>query len=660
MSKKPNKAYDENAIAVLKGLEPVQKRPGMYTKVESCNHIMQEVVDNAFDEALGGYADKVLVEWHEDGSISVEDNGRGIPVGLHPVEKRPTVEVVFTVLHAGGKFNNDNGGAYGFSGGLHGVGVSVTNALSERLEVTVWRDGFEHRLVFSHGAVIEPLSKKKLPAEEKNKTGTRVQAWPATKYFESATLHVQSFERYLRSKSVLLNGAEVSWSRPNRPTVVWHFPGGIAQYLEEQVENAEFWVAPRFASKLFYEEDKDAFKEGEGFELVLGFASEGSCVKESYVNLIHTHGGGKHESGLRAGLFEAVKTVAERMNLIPKSVKLEADDVWARSCFVLSVKLRDPSFQNQTKDSLGSPQAHKLVYGLVKDNVELWLNDHPEAARSIVELAVSEAMRRQKTDTKIERKRNTGASVLPGKLSDCENKDPTNAELFLVEGDSAGGSSKMGRNRQNQAILPLRGKLLNTWEVDSEELLKSGTVSDIAIAIGVDPHPGKTAAEVDLSRLRYHRIYILSDADVDGLHIQVLLETLFLKHFPAVIEKGHLWIAQPPLFRVDAPAKRGSKEGPRKFYALDEKELANIEKQLQKEGVSNTQYSIQRFKGLGEMMPIQLWETTLNPEERKTLKITIQDIQKTQEMFEMMMGKKNSEQRRDWMEKEGGKIEVDL
>lgn len=659
MSAKKQKAnYDASDISVLEGLDPVRKRPGMYTHTESINHIIQEVVDNAFDEVMAGHASRVTVELHEDGSVSIEDDGRGIPVSLHPQKKRPAVELIFTVLHSGGKFNNDGESAYGFSGGLHGVGVSVTNALSERLEVTVWRDGQEHRMAFANGEVVEKLKSTKLPSAERKKTGTRLHAWPNMKYFDKP-LVVPLFEKFLRSKAILLKGSEVFWARPDRAPVEWKFDGGLTQYLEEEIEDQEAWIAPRFHAELYHEEDAGAFREGEGFELAIGFTDTGATIRESYVNLISTSRGGRHETGLRAGLFEATKAVAERMKLVPSNVKIEADDLMGRASFILSVKLRDPEFAGQTKERLSSASAHSLVSGLVRDAFELWLNDHPEHARTVVEMVVSEAVRRSKSIAKVDRKKGSGASVLPGKLADCESKDARVAELFLVEGDSAGGSSKMGRNRAFQAILPLRGKLLNTWEVDASKLLDSDTIYNVAVAAGVDPHDRKRIAEVDFSRLRYHKIVILSDADVDGQHIQVLLLTLFYKHFPGLIEHGNIWIARPPLFRVDAPPKRGAK-GQRKIYALDEGELEAIQKKLHKEGVSEERIQVFRFKGLGEMNPDQLWETTLNPESRHMVKVSILDAKLAEDTFDLMMAKKNSPGRREWMEREGGSVEIDV
>ncbi len=666
MIDKKEKGYNAKDISVLEGLDPVKKLPGMYTRTESPNHIMQEIADNAFDEALGGHANKLLVELHEDGSVSIEDNGRGIPVDIHPEKNVPAVQIIFTVLHSGGKFDKGEGGAYDFSGGLHGVGVSVTNALSERLEVTVWRNRKEYFIAFEHGKVVEPLKEKKLGEEDKNKKGTKIQAWPSAQYFTNPHLVINEFESYLKNKAVLINNVEVTWVRPSKTPITWHFPGGIKQYLEEQAETPESWVAPLFQARLEHKEENNGFKKGEGFDLALGFMSD-NRIQKSYVNLISTTSGGRHESGLRAGLFEAIKPIAERNKAIPKDIKLEAEDVWARVSFVLSAKLMKPAFQNQTKDKLIAGQGdvgYKLVYGLIKDAFELWMNDHPSAAKSIIDLVVEEAVRRQKSANKVERKRGSGASVLPGKLADCESKNIAETELFLVEGDSAGGSSKEGRDRRFQAILPLRGKVVNTWEEKTEHLInKFETVNDIAVAIGVEPHGNLKAKDVDMTRLRYGKIIIMADADVDGKHIQVLLNTLFYKHFPALIEKSHIWVAQPPLFTVSAPPKKGKKSETRenrKYYVLDEKELSVIEKELGKEGLMPEQYKVSRFKGLGEMNPEQLWETTLNPEVRRMIRLSLPQDEGVEKDFDLMMSKKNAKQRRDWMEADGSKIVVDL
>ena len=658
MSKKKQQ-YDEQSIDVLKGLEPVKLRPGMYTDITNPNHMIQEVVDNAQDEALAGFATAIDVELHEDGSVSIEDNGRGIPVGKHPSEGRPVIEVVFTALHAGGKFKKGEGQTYGFTGGLHGVGVSVTNALSDRLEVTVFRDGYEHTLVFAHGDVIEPLSKKKLPKELAEKTGTRVRAWPTASYFEQPQVNVNQLERYLRSKAVLLKGAQVTWKRPDRAPMVWSFPEGLSQYLQEQMQGETEWIAPIFTTEKFYDTSSDGFDKGEGFELSVGWGYEGRTVRESYVNLIMTGQGGRHETGLRAGLLDAFRNVGERLGSFPKGIRLESEDVLQSMSFVLSVKLLDPQFQNQTKDKMTSEKGHRLVSGLLRDTMELWLNDNPQHAKNLIDMMVQSAIRRSKSGQKTERKRQVGASVLPGKLADCESKDVKSTELFLVEGDSAGGSSKQGRDRVFQAILPLRGKLLNTWDVDAHKALASETISDIAAAIGVDPHTYENMDKADLSKLRYGKVFIMADADVDGSHIQVLLQTLFLRHFPALIAKGHIWVAQAPLYRIDAPAKKGAKGGPRKMYALDEQELMQAKISLEKEGVREESISVTRFKGLGEMNASQLGETTMNPEVRRAIRISVDDFSNAFAAFDKMMGSKNAKQRREWMEAEGHAVDLE-
>lgn len=658
------KKYDEQDIDVLKGLEPVQHRPGMYTRTENPNHIIQEVIDNAQDEALAGFASAITVELHDDGSISVEDNGRGIPVGKHPKEGKPVIEVVFTVLHAGGKFRKGEGQTYGFTGGLHGVGVSVTNALSDKLEVTVFRDGYQHQLTFEKGAVAVPLNKKKLSKEDADKTGTRVRAWPTAKYFESSKIDINELERYLRSKAVLLKGTVVTYKRPNHEPKVWSFPEGLAQYLQEQVAGSESeWIAPIFTTEKFYETSTESFDQGEGFELAIGWAYQGRANKESYVNLIPTREGGRHETGMKVGLLDAFRVVGERLGMFPKGIRIENEDVLSSMSYVLSVKLLDPQFQNQTKDKMTSEKGQRLVAGLLRDEMELWLNDHPQHAKNLLDGMVASAISRSKTGAKTERKRTVGAAMLPGKLSDCQSKDVKSTELFLVEGDSAGGSSKEGRDRVNQAILPLRGKILNTWDVEAHVAMASEMISNIATAVGVDPHTRQNMASADLSKLRYGKVFIMADADVDGQHIQVLLLTLFLRHFPALIANGHIWIAQPPLYRVDAPAKKGSKSGPRKMYALDEEELNEVTSMLDKEGIRKKEgdmtsgYSITRFKGLGEMNAEQLGETTMNVENRHAIKIILSDAEQALKQFELMMGKK-ADPRREWMEREGSTVDL--
>ncbi|MDE3207600.1 MAG: type IIA DNA topoisomerase subunit B, partial [Pseudomonadota bacterium] len=578
--------YAEADIRVLKGLEPVKERPGMYTRTDNPVHIIQEVIDNAADEALAGFARRMTVTLHGDGSVSVEDNGRGIPVGLHPEEKVPVVELVFTRLHAGGKFDKTSGvGAYAFAGGLHGVGVSVTNALSTRLEVNVRREGYVHHIVFSNGEVISPIE----PIEKlKNnrETGTHVRVWPDPKYFDSARIPVLDMERLLRSKAVLLPGVEVIFGVEceggKLDTRSWHYPDGLSGYLLEMLDGKE-QVAGIFSGEKYIgqKEAGEVFAEGEGVAWAMAWCAEGGGG-ESFVNLIPTANGGTHEAGLRQALFEAVKAFAEHHSMMPRGVKLTADDIWGKTCFVLSARILDPQFQGQVKEKLNSRDAVKLISMLVRDPLELWLNEHLEYGRAIADLAINQASSRLKQQQKVERKKSNGVAVLPGKLTDCEEKDPARSELFLVEGDSAGGSAKLGRSKDTQAILPLRGKGLNSWEVDKDRLLANSEIHDIAVAIGVDPHTAEDA--IDLSGLRYGKICIMSDADVDGFHIQVLLLTLFYRHFPKLIEQGNVYIAHPPLYRVDVPAL-GKNRPLRKIYALDANELNVIEEKLRAEKV---------------------------------------------------------------------------
>ncbi|HEV7855617.1 MAG TPA: DNA topoisomerase IV subunit B, partial [Herminiimonas sp.] len=531
-TKKPNADYSESSIRVLKGLEPVKQRPGMYTRTENPLHIIQEVIDNASDEALGGYCKNIVVTLNTDGSVSVEDDGRGIPVGMHPEEKVPTVEIVFTRLHAGGKFDKGSGGAYAFSGGLHGVGVSVTNALSTRLEITVWRENGVHTLTFSGGDVIEPLKSRPIARDEK-RSGTRVTAWPDPKYFDSSVIPQAELQRLLRSKAVLLPGVTVTLIHAKSgETQTWQYEQGLRGYLTEslaQASNAEL-VIPLFEGEQYATADAEGFAEGEGAAWVVAWTEDGPVVRESYVNLIPTSNGGTHESGLREGLFGAVKSFVEMHSLLPKGVKLLPEDVFARVSFVLSAKVLDPQFQGQIKERLNSRDAVRLVATFSRPALELWLNQHVDYGKKLAELVIKQAQSRLRSAQKVEKKKSSGVAVLPGKLTDCESTDITRNELFLVEGDSAGGSAKMGRDKEFQAILPLRGKVLNSWETERDRLFANNEIHDIAVALGIDPH-GKNDV-IDFSSLRYGRICILSDADVDGSHIQVLLLTLFFKHFP--------------------------------------------------------------------------------------------------------------------------------
>jgi topoisomerase IV subunit B len=652
--------YSEASIKVLKGLEPVKQRPGMYTRTENPLHIIQEVIDNASDEALGGYGKQITVTLHTDNSVSVEDDGRGIPFGMHPEEGVPVVEIVFTRLHAGGKFDKAAGGAYTFSGGLHGVGVSVTNALATRLEVQVWRDNKSAQLVFSNGDVVETLTTRALERGEK-KNGTRVRAWPNPKYFDSANLPLGELQRLLRSKAVLLPGVEVALvieKTGERQT--WKYEDGLRGYLLEGMGGSDLLI-PLFEGERFAESSKnteETFAEGEGASWVVAWSEEGPLLRESYVNLIPTPAGGTHESGLRDGLFQAVKNFVEIHNLQPKGVKLLAEDVFARVSFVLSAKVLDPQFQGQIKERLNSRDAVKLVSSFSRPALELWLNQHVEYGKKLAELVIRQAQARTRAGQKIEKKKSSGVAVLPGKLTDCESTDIARNEIFLVEGDSAGGSAKMGRDKEFQAILPLRGKVLNTWETERDRLFANNEVHDIAVAIGVDPHGPDE--QVDLSNLRYGKICILSDADVDGAHIQVLLLTLFFKHFPQLIERGHVCVARPPLFRVDAPA-RGKKPA-QKLYALDEGELEAILDKLRKDGVRETAWTISRFKGLGEMSAEQLWDTTMNPDTRRLLPVALGDLgfDLTVSRMTMLMGKGEASSRRSWLEEKGNEVEADI
>jgi len=657
MATKPNDNYGESSIRVLKGLEPVKQRPGMYTRTDNPLHIIQEVIDNAADEALAGHGKRIDVTLHTDGSVSVQDDGRGIPFGLHPEEKVSVIEIVFTRLHAGGKFDKGSGGAYSFSGGLHGVGVSVTNALAKRLEVSVWREGQVASIVFSGGDVIEPLKLRKI-ANADRKSGTTVRAWPDAKYFESADFPKAELIHLLRSKAVLMPGASVTLTtEKNGEVLSWLYKGGLRDYLMQTLTADP--VIPLFEGEHYADKgETENFAEGEGAAWCVAFTEDGSPMRESYVNLIPTVNGGTHESGLKDGLFGAVKGFIDLHSLLPKGVKLMPEDVFSRASFVLSAKVLDPQFQGQIKERLNSRDALRLVSTYVKPSLELWLNQHVDLGKKLADLVIKQAQTRQRASQKVEKRKGSGVAVLPGKLTDCESRDLNLNELFLVEGDSAGGSAKMGRNKETQAILPLRGKVLNAWEVERDRLFANNEIHDISVAIGVDPHGA--ADTPDLSGLRYGKICILSDADVDGSHIQVLLLTLFFRHFPKLVESGNIYIAKPPLFRVDAPA-RGKKPAA-KIYALDEGELTATLDKLRKEGARENSWSIGRFKGLGEMNAEQLWDTTLNPDTRRLLQVGfgLLDFIATTESLTKLMGKGEAQARRDLMELHGDDVEIDV
>ena len=652
--------YSEASIRVLKGLEPVRQRPGMYTRTENPLHIVQEVIDNAADEALAGNCREISVTLAADGAVVVQDDGRGIPVGLHPEEKVPVVEIVFTRLHAGGKFDKQAGGAYSFSGGLHGVGVSVTNALSKRLEVTVWRDGSAHEIGFSGGDVVAPLSSR-APVKGEPRSGTRVRCVPDPKYFDSSAIPQSELVHLLRSKAVLLPGVKVTLTEEKSGRVQsWQYDEGLRGYLSETLASggASEPLIPLQQGEQSMGPGHDTFAEGEGAHWVVAWTEEGPLMRESYVNLIPTPAGGTHESGLREGLFGAVKGFVELHGLLPKGIKLLPEDVFARASFVLSTKVLDPQFQGQIKERLNSRDALRLVASLVRPQLELWLNEHVDLGKRLAELVIRQAQARSRAAQKVEKRKSSGVAVLPGKLTDCESTDITRNEIFLVEGDSAGGSAKMGRDKEFQAILPLRGKVLNSWETERDRLFANNEIHDIAVAVGVDPHAAD--AEPDLSGLRYGRICILSDADVDGAHIQVLLLTLFFRHFPKLVERGHVCIARPPLYRVDVPAQ--GKRPLRKLYCLDDGELKHVEDKLRKEGIREGSWSISRFKGLGEMNAEQLWETTMNPDTRRLQPVRLGPVDQagTERRFTMLMGKGEAASRRAWIEERGNEAEVDI
>lgn len=650
-------SYDVNSIQVLKGLEPVKQRPGMYTLTDNPLHIIQEVIDNASDEVLAGFGTRISVTVEADGAVTVEDNGRGIPTGIHPEEKVPVVELVFTRLHAGGKFAKAEGtGPYSFAGGLHGVGVSVTNALSTHLVVTVWRNGEEATIGFRDGFVAEPLTVKKSP-RPKSQTGTRVRVYPNPKYFDSPDIPEAALVQLLRSKAVLLPGCEVDYrNEKSGADEHWKYEGGLKEYLLSELK-ADPLIEP-FEASGFADEHTEGYSAGEGASWVVCWTAEGPLTRESYVNLIPTPQGGTHESGLKDGLFQAMRAFMDAHGLQTKGVKVLAEDVFGRANFILSTKALDPQFQGQTKEKLTSRDTLKLVSSFVRSQFEFWLNDHLEDGKKLAEHIISLAQSRQRQAAKYEKKKTSSVAVLPGKLTDCETDDVSRNELFIVEGDSAGGSAKMGRDKEFQAVLPLRGKILNTWEVGADELFRSDTIHDIALAIGVDPH--HKDGDPDLKGLRYGKICILSDADVDGSHIQVLLLTLFFKHFPKLIELGHVYVAMPPLFRVDVPKK--GRKAERKIYCLDDRELQRTLESLRKEGFEDQQLKISCFKGLGEMKAEQLAETTLNPDTRRLLPVTFGSVAEaaTRSVMNLLMAANESTGRRLWMEAYGNQVETDV
>ena len=632
----------------------------MYTRTDSPTHIIHEIIDNSADEALAGFSRKIAVILYGDGSVSVEDDGRGIPVGLHPGEGVPTVEVVFTRLHAGGKFDKKTGGAYAFAGGLHGVGVSVTNALSTRLEVIVKREGKMYSMAFAGGDVVERL--REAGTVGSRTSGTLVRAWPDPRYFDSPKVKKAELERLLRAKAVLLPGVKVTLRDDETgEEKVWQYADGLVSYLNETLPDAEEgYVSPVFAGERYAAlSDPAGFAEGEGAAWALAWCDAGGAG-ESYVNLIPTLLGGTHEAGLRLGIFDALKDFVTHHGLLPSKVNLQAEDVWKSVRFVLSARILDPQFQGQTKERLSSRDALRLIATRIKDPLDAWLNAHVEDGKKISELAIKAALTRQKAGKVVEKKKQSGAAVLPGKLTDCESDDILRNELFLVEGDSAGGSAKQGRERTYQAILPLRGKVLNTWEVARGEIFGNNEVHDIAVALGIDPHDIGAADSV-LDNLRYGKLIIMADADVDGSHIQTLLLTLFFRHFPKLIETGHVFIAQPPLFCIKVAAQ-GKSRPERRLYALDERERDQILERLNKDGIRDDHIHVGRFKGLGEMNPEQLRETTMLPDTRRLLPVVLsrEALEEAKRMFTLLMGKGEAAGRRSWMEEKGNLVEADV
>ena len=625
-------SYDASAIEVLTGLEPVQKRPGMYTDTTRPNHLAQEVIDNSVDEAVAGHASRIQVVLYKDGSLGVTDDGRGMPVDIHPEEGVPGIEVIMTKLHAGGKFTNDN---YQFSGGLHGVGVSVVNALSDRVEAEIRRDGKVFTIAFAHGDKVSEL--EETGTVGKKNTGTQIRFWPEAKYFDSVKFSVLQLKHVLRAKAVLCPGLHVTFlDEKTAENEEWYYEDGLEDYLMESLKGYQLLPSQPFIGSLA--------SDHEAVDWALLWLPEGGeSVGESYVNLIPTAQGGTHVNGLRTGLTEAIREFCEFRNLLPRGVKLSPEDVWEKVSYILSVKLLDPQFSGQTKERLSSRECAAFVSGVVKDSFSLWLNQNTDQGELIAMLAIDNAQKRLKAGKKVARKKVTSGPALPGKLADCSSSDANLTELFLVEGDSAGGSAKQARDRNNQAIMPLRGKILNTWEVDADQVLASQEVHDISVAIGVDP------ASSDLSGLRYGKICILADADSDGYHIATLLCALFLRHFRTLTEAGHVYVAMPPLFRIDV--------GKEVFYALDEAEKQGVLDRITAEKKKG-KVQVTRFKGLGEMNPMQLRETSIAPDTRRLVQLVVEAGDDSNKMMDMLLAKKRASDRKSWLEDKGDLAEV--
>ncbi|MGJ0486387.1 MAG: DNA topoisomerase IV subunit B [Methylomicrobium sp.] len=625
--------YNAAAIEVLSGLEPVRKRPGMYTDTTRPNHLVQEVVDNSVDEALAGHADTIEVTLYKNGSVRVGDNGRGMPVDIHPEQGIPGVEVILTQLHAGGKFSNKN---YQFSGGLHGVGVSVVNALSEKLEVEVKRGGKIYRMEFADGEKTSDLSETGTVG--RNNTGTTVTFRPNEKYFDSSKVSVTRLKQNLRAKAVLCPGLTISLKiEQPEEEIVWCYQNGLKEYLLDRIGDIDFLPEQPFMGSMA------ANHEAVEWGIIWALENPEEMLAESYVNLVPTAQGGTHVNGLRAGLTEAMREFCDIRNILPRGVKVAPEDVWENCHFVLSVKLEDPQFSGQTKERLSSRECVAFVSGVAKDSFSLWLNQHPAEGEKIAEVIIASAQKRLRANKKIIRKKITSGPALPGKLADCSAQDISRTELFLVEGDSAGGSAKQARDRDFQAIMPLRGKILNTWEVDSNQVMASQEVHDIAVALGIEPGSN------DLGNLRYGKVCILADADSDGNHIATLISALFFQHFNALVRAGHVFVAMPPLYRIDV--------GKRVFYALDESERQGVLDRIKAEKLKG-QINVQRFKGLGEMNPGQLRETTMNPDTRRLVQLTVVEDDDTSGQFDLLLAKKRAMDRKIWLETKGNLADI--
>jgi len=624
--------YDAKDIEVLSGLDPVKRRPGMYTDTTSPDHLAYEVIDNSVDEAIAGFASLITVVLHKDGSLSVEDDGRGMPVDIHPEEKLTGVELILTRLHAGGKFSDKN---YQFSGGLHGVGVSVVNALSSRLEVEVKRNGKIYEMSFLQGDKAAELGEVGTAA--KRATGTKIRFWPEQKYFDTLKFSLNKLKRLLRAKAVLCSGLRMVFiNEKTGAKEEWQYEDGLQDYLLTDLAGLErLPMDPIIDSRAGDNQSIDW--------AVLWLPEGGEVTAESYVNLVPTPLGGSHVSGFRSGLLDAMREFCEFRNLLPRGIKLSAEDIWSDCCYILSVKMHDPRFSGQTKERLNSRECGSFVSGIIKDAFGLWLNQHVQLGESLAELVIDRAQKRLRAAKKVTRKKITVGPALPGKLADCTLEDMTRTELFLVEGDSAGGSAKQARDRSFQAVMPLRGKILNTWEVDSSQVLASQEVHDIAVALGIDPGADS------LSGLRYGKVCILADADSDGLHIATLLSALFVRHFPLLVREGHVCVAMPPLYRIDI--------GKEVFYALDEAEKEGILERINAEKKKG-KVNVQRFKGLGEMNPLQLRETTMAPDTRRLVQLTIKEKDKAHEVMDMLLAKKRASDRKKWLEDKGDLAEM--